>query len=209
MTDMDITALFEFSPGQSLEDVQAEYQDKLYAAMSDYLQSSQPITSFRNVFRRAVNDAFTFAFVAGWADAGASGPITDEAQSWLDQRIGTELLFSDAMFDDLKRLRDDKEIPMADKLTAAETHAAAYTQTLVGVYAQGKMMGDPEKDGTWVYGDTDHCDTCADLNGQTHPLSWYIKNDYIPQQAGSQTLDCGGWRCMCVIQGKNGEQLIP
>jgi len=201
--------LFEFSPGQSLEDVQAEYQDKLYGYMADYLQSSQPITSFRNQFRRAVNDAFTFAFVAGWADAGAS-QLTDEAQSWLDERIGTELLFSDPLFDDLKALRANSEIPLEDKLASAQAHAEAYTNTLTGVYAQGKMMGEPERDGEWEYGDTDHCDTCAGLNGKVHPMSWYLDNGYIPQEAGSSTLDCGGWKCQCIIKDpKTGEQLIP
>jgi hypothetical protein len=209
MTDIDITAVFEFSPGQGLPDIQAEYQDKLYGYMADYLQSSKSVVIDRNLYNRAINDAFTMAFVAGWADAGASGPITSEAQAWLNGRISQEIAFAATLFSDLKALRGDDTIPLQDKLSAAQMHAEAYTATLTGVYAQAKMMGDPEKDGTWQYGDTDHCDTCANLNGQTHPLSWYIKNDYIPQQAGSQTLDCGGWRCMCRILGKDGAQLIP
>lgn len=206
---MDIP-IIEFRPGQSLEDVQAEYQDKLYAAMSDYLQSNKPITSFKNEFKRAVNDGFTFAFVAGWSDAGAS-KLTDEAQTWLNNRIDQEVQFANTLFSDLKALRDDKEIPMEDKLQSAQMHAEAYTNTLVGVYAEGKMQGDPERDGKWVLGATEeHCDTCADLNGQTHPLSWYLDRDYIPRQAGSKTLDCGGWRCDCsIVDPKTGDQLIP
>lgn len=208
---IDPTALFEFSPGQSLPDVQSEYQDKLYQAMADYLQSDRPITSFRNEFGRAVNDGFTFAFVAGWADAGASGPLTDAAQAWLNDRISQEVTFAAGLFADLKALRADDSIQMADKLSAAQVHAEAYTNTLTGVYAQGKMMGQPERDGVWNYGDTvQHCETCASLHGQTHPLSWYIEHDYIPQQAGSATLECGGWKCQCTINDpKTGEQLIP
>jgi hypothetical protein len=210
MTDIDITAVFEFSPGQGLPDIQAEYQDKLYAAMSDYLQSSQPITSFRNAFRRAVNDAFTFSFVAGWADAGASGPITPEAQSWLDERIGTELLFSDAMFDDLKRLRSDKEIPMEDKLAAAEAHAAAYTSALYGLYSQGGLMAAPEIDLTFD-GEDGASDsicqsiggTCVRLMGQTHPASWWVKNGLVPAH-GNNNYDCGGWNCRHKLVDKKG-----
>ena len=202
--------LFEFSPGQSLEDVQAEYQDKLYGYMADYLQGSKSVVIDRNKYNRAINDAFTFAFVAGWADAGASGPITAEAQSWLNGRIAQEVQFANTLFADLKALRADKEIPMEDKLSAAQMHAEAYTNTLTGVYAQGKMMGEPERDGEWEYGDTDHCDTCAGLNGKVHPMSWYLDNGYIPQEAGSSTLDCGGWKCQCIIKDpKTGEQLIP
>ena len=203
------TDLFEFEPGQSLEDIQAEYQNRLYVIMQDYLQGSEPITSYRNEFNRTVNDAFTMAFVAGWADAGASA-LTDEAQSWLNGRIDQEVGFVESLFPQLKALRDDDEIPEDDKLDAAHAHAEGYTNTLMGVYAQGKMMGEPERDGEWEYGDTDHCDTCADLNGQTHPLSWYLSNGYIPQQAGSDTLDCHGYNCQCRIKNpKTGAQLIP
>lgn len=209
--DDDLTVLFEFSPGMGLEEVQAEYQEKLYQAMQAYLESDRPITSFRNEFRRAVNDAFTFAFVAGWADAGASGPITDDAQAWLNGRIEQEIVFADGLFAQLKALRDDKALTTEERLDAAQSHAEGYTNTTTGVYAEGKMMGEPERDGTWYLGDTEeHCDTCAGLDGQTHPMSWYIKNDYIPQQNGSKTLDCGGWRCDCTIRDpKSGEVLIP
>jgi len=202
--------LAEFSPGMSLEDVQAEYQDKLYEYMADYLQSSRSVVVDRNKFGRAVNDGFTFAFVAGWSDAGASA-LNDEAQAWLNGRISEELTFMTSLFSQLKALREDDTIPLEDKLTAAQAHAEAYTNTLTGVYAQAKMMGDPEQDGTWELGATEeHCDTCAKLNGQTHPLSWFLKNGYIPQEAGSKTLDCGGWRCDCKIKSKKtGKQLIP
>jgi len=204
------SSLFEFDPGQSLEDIQSEYQDKLYVVMQDYLYSSDPITAYRNEIDRYVNDAFTVAFIAGWADAGASA-LTDEAQAWLNDRIDQEKAFVDSLFTQLKALREDDEIPMDDKLDAAKAHAEGYTQTLVGVYAQGKMMGDPERDGKWELGATEqHCSTCADLNGKTHPLSWYLDNGYIPQEQGSSTLDCGGWNCDCrIVDPKTGEQLIP
>lgn len=208
MTD-DLTILFEFSPGMGLEEVKAEYRDKLNAAMTDYLSSDRPITSFRNVFRRAVNDGFTFAFVAGWADAGASA-LTDEAQAWLNSRIEQEIQFADTLFTQLKALRDDQELTLAEKLEAAASHADGYTNTLTGVYANGKMMGEPERDGKWKYGDTDHCSTCAGLNGQVHPLSWYLSRGYIPQEAGSSTLECHGYNCQCrIVDPKTGRQLIP
>lgn len=206
----DLTLLFEFSPGQSLEEVQDEYRDKLYVVMQDYLQSNDPITAYRNEWYRYTNDAFTVAFVAGWADAGAS-ELTEEAQSWLSGRIADELTFIDALFPALKELREDDEIGMDEKLDTAHAHAEGYTNTLVGVYATGKMMSEPERDGRWELGATEqHCDTCSSLNGKTHPLSWYIKNDYIPREAGSQTLSCGGWNCDCsIVDPKTGEQLIP
>jgi len=206
MTDL----IIEFNPGQDIDSVKAEYEGKLYDYMAEYLQSSRSVVIDRNKFNRAINDGFTFAFIAGWADAGAS-ELTEEAQAWLNGRISEEIAFVAPLFDDLKALRNDEEIPLADKLQSAQMHAAAYTNTLTGVYAMGKMMGEPERDGTWELGATEeHCDTCSMLDGKTHPLSWFIKQGYIPQQAGSTTLDCGGWRCDCRIKdAKTGAQIIP
>lgn len=200
----------EFSFGQDLGEIQEEYRDRIFSAMQDYLQSDKPITAYRNDFRQAINDAFTYAFYAGWADAGASGGLTDEAQGWLSDRIGEELGYLDTLFVQLKALRDDKDTDPEDKLDAAEAHADGYANSLTGVYAMGKMMGEPERDGEWEFGDTDHCDTCASLNGQVHPLSWYIDGGYIPQEAGNDNLDCKGYNCKCIIKDpKTGEQLIP
>jgi predicted RNase H-like HicB family nuclease len=201
----------EFYAGQSFEDIKAEYKETLQGAMEDYLRSGKPITSFRNEFRRAVNDAFTLTFYAGWADAGASGPITDAAQSWLNGRISQEIQFADTLFSELPALRNSTEIPMSAKLEATEQHATAYANTLTGVYAYGKMMGEPERDAIWRLGKTEaHCNTCSTLNGQKHPISWFIDHGYIPQEPGSSTLDCGGWNCDCSLNDpKTGEQLIP
>ena len=76
MTDELIAVLIEFEPGMSLEEVQAEYQDRLYVLMQDYLQGDRPITSYRNEFHRIVNDGFTFAFIAGESCRYASAAMT-------------------------------------------------------------------------------------------------------------------------------------
>src|SRR5512139_1628805 len=99
------TYLFEFNPGQDIDSVKAEYEEKLYSYMADYLQSTRPITSYKNAFHRAINDGFTFAFIAGWSELSGS-PLTNTAQSWLNGRIDTELRFSDELFRQLKELRD-------------------------------------------------------------------------------------------------------
>lgn len=200
----------KFSPGQSLGEIQAEYRDKLYVVIQDYLYSSDPITAYKNEFNRYVNDAFTGAFIAGWADAGAS-ELSNEAQNTINDHIAQEIQFVDALFTQLKALREDDEIGMDDKLASAQVHADGYSNTLVGIYAVGKMMGAPERDGRWEFGATEeHCDTCAELNGRVHPLSWYLDHGYIPQERGSSTLECGGWNCDCrIVDPKTGEQLVP
>lgn len=64
--------------------------------------------------------------------------------------------------------------------------------------------------GTWELGATEeHCNTCAQLNGKRHRLSWWVKYDFIPRQPGSTTLDCGGWNCDCRIVADDGRVLLP
>ena len=53
---------------------------------------------------------------------------------------------------------------------------------------------------TWKLGKTEeHCETCAWLDGQRHRRKWFTDKGYIPRQPGSQTLECGGWRCDCEL----------
>jgi len=207
---LKLIPLEEFSPGMSLDEIKSEYADTLYSAMTDYLDSGQPITSFRNAVRRAVNDGFTLAFYAGYADAGGSGEIPEDAISWLSGRIESEIGFADGLFAELKTLRADKESVSDDKLAWARARASGYTGTLTGVYAQGKTWGDENIEGEWVFGDTvEHCSTCSDLNGKKHPLKWFRDNGYIPQESGSSTLECGGYQCLCTVIDKDGNQLLP
>ena len=52
----------------------------------------------------------------------------------------------------------------------------------------------------WVYGDTDHCETCLSLNGIVAYASEWAASPYHPQQPPNDYLDCGGWRCKCQLR---------
>jgi hypothetical protein len=51
----------------------------------------------------------------------------------------------------------------------------------------------------WVYGDTDHCDTCLNLNGIVASKKDWDTAGVKPQNAQNDMLDCGGWRCKCSL----------
>lgn len=201
----------EFYAGQSLGDIQTEYRDTLYAAMKDYLESEGSVTRYRNEVRRAANNAFTLAFVAGWAEGGASGELPSDEQSWLDGRIEQEISFIDGMFSQLKDLRDDTEMTMDDKLQRAQGYADGYTQSLAGVYSQGQLMAAPHIDLTFVGQDGSgdsvcqkNGGTCVQLKGKTHPASWWIEQDLLPYR-GNQNYDCGCWNCLHRLEDKDGK----
>lgn len=204
LAHMGLTSLIEFSAGMGLDEIKAEYAETLYSAMTDYLASNRPVTAFRNEFRRACNDAFTLAFYAGWADAGATGPITDEAQAWLNNRIEQEIAFADELFEKLKLLRADKETSQGDKESYCQLRSDGYTASLDGVYAEGKMMGDEEQELEFGGDDgRESCSTCQSLKGEKHPAKWWTENNLV-LRPGNTEYECGCWACAHTLTDKDG-----
>jgi hypothetical protein len=205
---MDRIDALKFSAGQSLEDIESEYATTLYEIMDDYSNHDRPVTSYRNRYNRAVNDAFNGAVVAGWVDGGANGPIPGALQDWTNERISSENGFVSGMFSDLKELRAKGDMDALANFIQAR--AQGYTATLEGVYLYGKSYAINERPGLFQLGQTEkHCGTCAGLDGQVHPISWYRDNNYIPRQPGNDNFDCSGYHCDChVIDPETQEVLL-
>ena len=198
----------KFHIGQSLESARGEYRSELALTMLEYLNSNRPITAFRNQYRRATNDAFNISFIAGWADGGGSGPLPDNMRSWINAQIDAQMGYIEGVFVELKRLRKDGDRDQWGDFVGAR--ADGYANALTGVYAYAKMQASKKGLGIWRVGPTEHCDTCLGLDKQVRSVNWFLENGYIPQQAGSPTLDCGGWRCQCGIYDvESGERIIP
>jgi hypothetical protein len=179
--------------------------------MKDYLESEGSVVRYRNEVRRACNNAFTLAFVAGWAEGGASGELPADEQSWLDGRIEQEIAFADGMFSQLKDLRADTELTMDEKLSRVQSHADGYTQALAGVFSQGKLMAAPHIDLTFDGEDgsaNSVCQstggTCVKLKGQTHSAQWWMDQDLVPYP-GNMNYDCGAYNCRHYLRDKNGK----
>ena len=51
----------------------------------------------------------------------------------------------------------------------------------------------------WVYGETEHCETCRQLNGIVARATEWQRIGVRPQNAPNGLLDCGGWNCQCAI----------
>lgn len=207
-------ATLKFKEGQSLSSIEDEYATTLYEIMDDYANHERPVTSYRNRYNRAANDAMNGAVAIGWSDGGADGPIPSGLQDWVNDKIDSETDFISDMFRDLKELRAEGD---NDKLANfIQDRAQGYTASLEGVYLQGKAWAMGDRPGVWRYGDTvNHCESeggtmgCSELEGQVHPLNWYRENGYIPRQQGSKTLTCGGFKCDCRVEDpETGEQLL-
>ena len=52
----------------------------------------------------------------------------------------------------------------------------------------------------WIYGDTEHCETCAALNGIVASKQEWDDLGIVPQSPPNDNLSCGGWRCQCELR---------
>lgn len=85
---------------------------------------------------------------------------------------------------------------------AADKPALWFNKSITPMYQAGLLSADKNGLYEWVYGDTEHCETCRSLNGQRHRLKDYARRDLMPQ---SGALACGGWNCKCKLVKASGK----
>lgn len=62
---------------------------------------------------------------------------------------------------------------------------------------QSKLLACKDQKLKWIYGDTQHCNDCAKLNGRIYRASVWEKYNVYPQ---SRRLSCHGYRCQCRLE---------
>lgn len=68
---------------------------------------------------------------------------------------------------------------------------------LDGIYNAGKLTGAKNKTLEWIYGDTEHCSDCLNLNGRVYRASIWKKYEIQPR---SSLLECKGFKCQCKFE---------
>ena len=184
--------------------INATYHDRITQALIDFLEGGN-IVSSRNGFKRATSDAFNDAFDAGWIDGGGDPSGYDsDAQDWINARKEAEFGYIEMIYQQAKELKKEDGF---DGFAWASERADGYTNTLRSVYNQGKLRA--MKDIMVTFEGTDgakSCDTCQELKGKRHRISWFIKRDYIPPHGSG--LDCAkGGHCMHGLFSDAGEQV--
>lgn len=82
----------------------------------------------------------------------------------------------------------------------ARARASRYAASL-GEFEErvaAEMENDKSKPYKWVYSESvqDHCTDCIELDGQVHPLSWFIATNHIPK---SDQQECHA-HCQCRLE---------
>ncbi len=156
--------------------------------------------------RRLVKNAIADAYVEGLAEGDVSADEMSDDDALMIIELGDRQLEHVTNF--VRDIRDAKNDKAAQR-DILDRRLDLWTASVESAGAQGIASAKSNTMGTWQYGDSEHCATCAKLNGQRHRLKWFLSNGYIPREPGSQTLDCGGWACQCKIVDERGRQLLP
>lgn len=190
------------------------YLDDLNREFLDVLDGNTSTPAAARAHRLSIELLAEPAYDAGMEDGGADPDEKDDIdeaaisdwQSEQDSHV-------DDLWADVKQLRKDRPDLGPDDYAARQliinNRLGQWSESLRNLYSLGKANAQKNKSVTWNYGDTDHCDTCDGLNGQRHRLKWFLDRGYIPQQNGSQTLDCHGYHCQCTLDADDGEQVMP
>jgi hypothetical protein len=183
------------------EGIRNTYWAKVYDSVFEYLTSDQRVTSFKSRMSRAAVEAFGGTVDLAYEAGGGELPLDEETLAWLNEQVNAELGYISDLFD---RLREEWD--GIDPIHEAFMRADGYASRLDGIYGEAKMRGSKNVMLTWNLGATEkHCKTCAQLDGKSHKITWYIERDYIPRKSGA-AMECGGWNCDCTLTDKDGNE---
>ena len=121
--------------------------------------------------------------------------MEDEWAQQLEEIILSEFDYVDQFAADIVSAAENQE-PWDPLLSRAEVWANRYNDVV-----NQAVIATKEQKLIWIYGDTDHCDTCLRLNGIVAWVHEWDEAGVRPQNPPNGKLECGGWHCQC--------QLIP
>lgn len=194
-------SLGEYAP------IRSAYSLEVGGIISEYLTAtSVRITRFRNMFKKAVLEAFYPAYELGLKDGGGEAPAQGEDLEWINAKVESEFGNIDSLFVQLKDLKAlVKEEGPSVLVGVAAARAEGYARTLDNVYSQGKVRGAANKMLTFVGEDgQENCPTCRKLKGKRHRASWWRKHGLIIER-GNINYECGCWNCQHTLIDDKGE----
>jgi hypothetical protein len=189
--------------GKDVKAIQ-DYDNALTRIMSIYLndlrtQTLDNIGNFGIAFANAIEFGLNEAWRLGLRENDAEQ--TDEWQAIVDGIIADERTHIPDFAAYLTVVANNSE-SMGQAITTAQNRLSLWVNRYEDVMNQAIVISAEEKTKLeWVYGDTEHCETCAQLNGIVAYAREWDESGVRPQNPPNGMLTCGGWKCQC--------QLIP
>lgn len=149
-------------------------------------------------FISRMNQTIKFGLRDAWSlaadDLGiAPDEITPEELKERDAIITEEQSHVRDLLAYLKELANDR----TRKLSDADARLDLWAERFGDMQNKAKLILGRDTRLEWVYGDTEHCNSCARLNGIVKRASFWVKHGVQPGNPPNEKLECGGWRCQC------------
>lgn len=188
----------------------ADYLVQLSRAVTDVLNGDSKRGDLSRVMRALIRNEAEGVYLQGVVEGGGADTEAEARQGLDDSDYAT-----------IEKWKSE-QLGFVSEFTAAVSKAAgkpelqdsvlARVELWANAYASlgdlGRASGKANKMVVWKFGDTDHCATCAELDGKRHRLKWFTSRGYYPRKPGNDMLDCGGWRCQCGLYDDDGELVL-
>lgn len=198
--DTDIQQEQESEPIQQIQEDAKAVKNKAYTHTRSVFQSQMQralrryrrtgnVIDFRTRATQIINVYGARAYVdglnAGGAIGAGLGDLSDDERREMNMLINIQVNYVGSFNSDLSTVAN------------ADYHASLWTNKgLDGIYNAGLIAGAKNGNLEWLYGDTEHCADCLNLNGRVYRASIWKKYDIQPKGDG---LQCGGYNCQCKL----------
>lgn len=182
-------ALYEAEPFKTLEFMLGQIRRLVTS-----LYNNQIGGDFIDVMANVISGQLMHAYSQAWEDYGETSMLPDYLTAAYQADVLAQYEHVDQYFRDIIDARVDGK-PIAPLLARADLWANRWTES----YNNAIRLIELENGGNleWIYGDTDHCDTCMSLNGIVMSAKEWDTLNVKPQSAPNNKLQCGGWKCQC------------
>jgi hypothetical protein len=192
-------------PDDLLEDLRATgikteayYESQLTRLVKSFYKGNMDALEFVMVFENMITGQLTKAWLEGLETNGlTSEDMTDEWKVILDDIITAEKESVSGFANDIESASMLTGEPIDPLLARVPLWALRYEDTknrAIMATAEEKTKLE------WIYGDTEHCETCAQLNGIVAYSREWDESGIRPQNPPNGMLTCGGWRCQCRLE---------
>ena len=151
---------------------------------------------FIDVMANLISGQIYDAVSQAWFDYGETSALPDYLNEFYQTFVSNQYGFVDQFYRDIIDARIDGT-PIDPLIMRAGMWANRWNDA----YHQAAALITAENGGNmiWQYGEAEHCDTCAALNGICASAKEWDIAGVKPQNAPNPLIDCGGWQCKCSL----------
>lgn len=204
--DWLVKQILRFELPADIVTIRRTYYDQIRYNILDWLVTESTNTfKYVNRMKKDMSIAFSNGFDRGYLDGGGQlKDMTEEDSQWLANKKVAERVFIEQLWERLRELK--KEEPDEDNSLEIDARAKGYTDTLDGVYAEGKLRASRNVMLTFDGEDGEEsCRECRKWKGKRHSANFWIKRGLIPGQPGNVNFSCHGYNCRHILFDDHGD----